>query len=159
MASCVEPPPFVHHSVPNRSLGTVARRWVLAALAATTLGVAVLAVAFGAWPVMPFAGLEVALLAFAFRVLASHDGDFERLEVGSHEVRLEAREAQALTRLVAHRPWVRLVVAGRGSRCALRLAYAGRRVPLGRLLSDEGRRRLAQALRGRIPVTYSEKLG
>ena len=145
--------PFVHLSVPNRSLGPGARRWVVAALAATTLGIAAGAWAFGAWLVMPFAGLEVAVLVLAFRIVADHDADFERLEIGEHEVRVEARDARRVTRFVAHRPWARVVFRERGARCTLGLAYAGRVVPLGRLLSDEGRRRLAGELRGWIPVS------
>jgi len=153
MAACVDPLTFVHCSRPNRSLGPAAQRWVLAVIAATTLGVAAGATAFGAWPVMPFAGLEVALVALAFRVLRLHDADFERLEIGEHEVRVEARDARTVTRFVAHRPWARVVLRERGARCTLRLAYAGRTVPLGRMLSDEGRRQLAENLRGRLPVT------
>ena len=144
--------PFVHLSVPNRSLGPAARRWVVAALAATTLGIAAGAWAFGAWLVMPFAGLEVAVLILAFRIVANHDADFERLEIGEHEVRVEARDARRVTRFVAHRPWARVVFRERGARCTLGLVYAGEVVPLGRLLSDEGRRRLAGELRGWIPV-------
>ena len=155
MAPFANSPSFVHLSKPNRSLGVAAQRWVLGAIAATTLGVAAGATAFGAWPVMPFAGLEVALVAFAFRVLRSHDTDFERLEIGEHEVRLEARDARSTTRFVAHRPWVRVELWERGARCTLRLAYAGRTVPLGRLLSDEGRRQLAERIRGRMPVTVN----
>ena len=153
MAPSVASPPYVHLSRPNRSLGVAGRRWVLGAIAATTFGVAAGATALGAWPVMPFAGLEIALLALAFRVLGQHDADFERLEIGEHEVKVEAREAAVLTRFVAHRPWVRVVMRSSGPRCTLRLAYAGRTVPLGRMLSDEGRRRLAEAIRGRLPVT------
>jgi uncharacterized membrane protein len=152
MALSADSPPYVHLSVPNRSLGPAGRRWVLAAIAATTFGVAVGATAFGAWPVMPFAGLEIAILAFAFRVVAVHDADFERLEIGEHEVRLEAREARSITRFVANRPWARVVVREEGARCMVRLAYAGRSVPVGRLLTDEGRRRLAAELRRRIRV-------
>jgi uncharacterized membrane protein len=102
---------------------------------------------------MPFAGLEVALLLLAFRLVRLHDADFERLEVGEHEVRVESRDAESLTRFVAQRPWARVVVRERGARVTLGLDYAGRTVPLGRLLSDEGRRRLAEQLRGRIAVT------
>src|SRR5688572_25536527 len=145
--------PFVYLSRPNRSLGPAARRWVLLAIAATTLGVAAGAAAFGAWPVMPFAGLEVALVALAFRVFGRHDADFERLEVGAHEVTVETRDASKHTRFVAHRQWARVVLRERGRRCTLGLAYAGRTVPLGRMLSDEGRRRLAESLRGRLRVT------
>jgi uncharacterized membrane protein len=153
MAPLADSLPFVHFSKPNRSLSLVARRWVLGAIAATTLGVAAGATAFGAWPVMPFAGLEVALVALAFGVLRRHDSDFERLEIGEHEVRVEARDARNTTRFVAHRPWARVVLRERGARCTLGLAYAGRTVPLGRMLSDEGRRQLAERLRGRLPIT------
>ena len=153
MAPLADSLPFVHLSKPNRSLGLGAQRLVLAMIAATTLGVAAGATAFGAWPVMPFAGLEVALVAFAFRVLRRHDADFERLEIGEHEVRVEARDARNVTRFVAHRPWARVILRDRGARCTLGLAYAGRTVPLGRLLSDEGRRQLAERLRGRLPIT------
>jgi uncharacterized membrane protein len=151
MFADVDPLPYVHLSTPNRSLGVEARRWVLAGIAATTLGVAAGALALGAWPVMPFAGLEVAALVVAFRVLRRHDADYERLEVGEHEVRLEWNDAGQVARFVAHRPWARVVMACRGDSCSLRLAYAGRTVAIGRMLSDEGRRRLADDLRGRLP--------
>lgn len=145
-------PPYVHHSVPNRSLGAAGRRWFLGSIAFATLAVAGFAAALGAWPVMPFAGLEVALVFLAFRAVARHDADFERLEVCEHEVRVESRNAWQTTRFVANRPWARLVVRDRGRCCTLAIAYAGRVVPLGRLLSDDGRRKLAQDLRGRIAV-------
>jgi len=143
---------FVHLSQPNRSLGPAVRRWVLVAIAATPFAIATAAWAIGAWLVMPFAGLEIAFLALAFHVVGIHDADFERLEIGEHEVRVEARDASRVTRFVAHRPWARVVFRERGARCTLGLAYAGRVVPLGRMLSDEGRRRLAVQLRKRIPV-------
>ena len=146
-------PPFVHHSVPNRSLSAQGRRLFLGAVATTTFGVATLAAVLGAWPVMPFAGLEVGLVALAFHVVGLHDGDFERLEVGPLAVSIEWRDARLSARFVANLPWARLVVRERGARCSLGIAYAGRIVPLGRLLSDEGRRELARQLRGKIAVT------
>jgi uncharacterized membrane protein len=152
MAPSAVSPPFVHLSVPNRSLGPTGRRWAFGAIAATTFMVATGAAVIGAWPVMPFAGLEIALLALAFRVVRIHDADFERLEIGEHEVRVEARDAKRVTRFVANRPWARVVVREHGTCCTLRLAYAGRTVPLGRLMSDEGRRRLAEDLRGKIAL-------
>ena len=133
-------------------MGPGARRWCLAAIAATTFGVALFATAIGAWPVMPFAGLEIALLCLAFHVVRMHDGDFERLEIEAGEVRLEAREASRETHFVAQRAWARVVLRERGRQCTLRLAYAGKTVPLGRLLSDDGRRELAARLRGLVRV-------
>jgi uncharacterized membrane protein len=153
MAPFAPSPPYVHLSVPNRSLGPCGRRWALGAVATMTFGVAAGAAAIGAWPVMPFAGLEIALLALAFRIVQLHDADFERLEIGEHEVRVEARDAAHVTRFVASRSWARVVVRESGARCTLCLAYAGRTVALGRLMSDEGRRQLAEDLRGKIAVT------
>ena len=126
---------------------------MLGMIATSTFGVAAGAAAIGAWPVMPFAGFEVALVALAFRVVQLHDGDFERLEIDEHEVRVEARRAGTVTRFVAHLPWARVVVRDRGMHVTMSLAYRGRTEPLGRLLSDEGRRALAARLRGRIAVT------
>ena len=146
-------PPYIHHTVPNRSLGPRGRRLFLAMIGVTTITISAAAALIGAWPVMPFAGAEVLLLVLAFRVVASHDADFERLEIGEHEVRVEALDASTHTRFVAQRPWARVILRERGTRCTLGLAYAGRTEPLGRMLSDEGRRQLAERLRGRLPVT------
>lgn len=153
MFPAADPPPYVHLSVPNRSLGAAGRRWMIGLLALTTFGPAAAAASIGAWPVMPFAGLEVGLVALAFRIVGLHDGDFERIEIGAHEVRVEAREARRVTHFVAQRQWARVVLNDHGSGCSLRLEYAGKSVPLGRLLSDEGRRYLAKRLRGWVAVT------
>ena len=153
MNARADSPPFVHHSVPNRSLDARGRRVFLALVAVTAMGVSAFAAAVGAWPVMPLAGLEVALLAVAFHVIALHDGDFERLEIDAGELKVESRHARSLTRFAVNGAWARLIVSDRGERCTLDLAYAGRRMPLGRLLTDEGRRELARRLRGRIAVT------
>src|SRR5258706_8290509 len=153
MALPADSSPFVHVSVPNRSLGPAARRWALVAIATAPLVIAAAAWVIGAWLVMPFAGLEIGVLALAFHIVATHDADFERLEIGEHEVRVEVREAESIVRFVAHRPWARVVFRERGARCTLGLAYAGRVVPLGRLLSDEGTRRLAGHPRERIAAS------
>jgi len=151
MTSAVSPP-FIHLSVPNRSLGPAGRRFALGAIAATTLGVAAFAMSIGAWPVMPFAGLEVLLVVAAFHVVQRHDTDYERVEVGEHEVVVEGCRARCPFRFVANRAWARLVVGLAGGRCTLQLADAGRRVPLGRMMTDAQRRRLARELRARIGV-------
>ena len=142
-------------ATPNRSLGLHARRWVLGAIALNTLGIATFVAWLGAWPVFPFAGLEVLLVALAFHVLGRHDADFERLEVGEPEVRYESRYGSEVMRFTALTAWARVEITGRGERCALRLLYAGRSVALGRLLTDEGRRQLAAALQRRLPVCGS----
>ena len=140
-------------AVPNRSLGPLGRTTCLAAISATTLAIAAGATALGAWPVLPFAGLEVALVVVAFRALSRHDGDFERLEIVGSRVRLRTRRAARTVELEGHAQWARLVVQDGPGRFGLGLRYAGRTVEFGRLLTDRGRREWAAELGRRLPVT------
>jgi uncharacterized membrane protein len=144
--------PFLHVTVPNRSLGPRGRWLCVGAIAVTTLAVAGGAMALGAWPVAPFAGLEVALVALAFYRIGLHDGDYERLEIAGTKVSVEKREAARITRFEGHAPWARLVVAGGPARCELKLSYAGRGIAIGRLLTEEARRKLAAELGRRLKV-------
>jgi uncharacterized membrane protein len=146
-------PPQVWTAVPNRSLGPQGRRVCLAAVAVATLAVAAGAAALGAWPVLPFAGLEVALLAVAFRAIARHDGDFERIEIEGGKVRLRARHAARLVELDGHAPWARLLVKEGPAGVTLGLRYAGRTVEFGRLLDERGRLAWAAELGRQLPVT------
>jgi len=147
-----DPPPQVWLAVPNRSLGPPGRKACLAAIAATTLATGAAATAFGAWPVLPFAGLEILLVAVAFRAIARHDGDFERLEIDGGRIRLQTRRAARLVELEAHAPWARLVVRDRPGNTGLELRYAGRAVEFGFLLTEGRRREWAAELGRRLPV-------
>jgi uncharacterized membrane protein len=141
-------------AVPNRSLGPQGRVACLAALAAMPLALGAVATAFlGAWPVLPFAGLEVAVLAYAFHRIACHDGDFERLEIEGRRVRVESRSGARVVSFEGHAPWARLVVRDRPGRCELQVRYAGKSVEIGRMLTDERRRLWAAELGRRMPVT------
>ena len=53
---------------------------------------------------MPFAGLEVALLALAFHVVQRARSDYEHLEIGEYEVRVDSREARHRIQFVATGP-------------------------------------------------------
>lgn len=146
--------PQIWMAVPNRSLGPQGRAACLCALAAVPVALGAAATAWlGAWPILPFAGLEVAVLAYAFRRIACHDGDYERLEIEGRRVRIEARCGARVDRFEGHAPWARLVVRDRHGRCELQLRYAGKSVEFGRLLTDERRRLWAAELGRRMPVT------
>ncbi|MGD9951296.1 MAG: DUF2244 domain-containing protein [Burkholderiales bacterium] len=63
-------------------------------LAALSAGIAAGFALFGAWMILPFAGLELALLAGAFWLTARHAGDGERIELSGGRLRIEVREAE-----------------------------------------------------------------
>ncbi len=138
---------------PNRSLDAAGRRASLAVIAAGALLVGTAAAALGAWPVMPFAGLEVGLLALAFRHVARHSDDFECLEIEGDAVRFTARDGAATSGLEGNLRWMRLEQWHDRNRCRLVLCYAGRRHSIGRLLSDAQRGEWAEELAGVLGVS------
>jgi uncharacterized membrane protein len=153
MSLPLNPPQQVWMAVPNRSLGPQGRLACVAAIGFTTMMAGTAAALLGAWPVLPFAGLEILLVAAAFQAIARHDGDFERVEVAGTKVRLLSRRASRQEEFEGHAPWARLVVRSRHGRCELGLQYAGRTVEFGRLLDEGRRRQWAAELGRRLPVT------
>jgi uncharacterized membrane protein len=106
----------------------------------------------GAWPVLPYAGLELALLSYAFYYIGKFDGDYERLTIDGSLVTLESCVRGAVTSTSFNRPWVTLVYDERGHRCHLGLQYQGREYRLGKLMNDEQRSAWGRELRKQIRI-------
>ncbi len=108
---------------------------------------------YGAWPILPFAGLEVAALATAFYLNGRHATDYERiaLEEGLLVVEVCDGERVAKHRFDPH--WVRLEVSATPRRVRLALRSHGRELEIGRHLDGPGRERLAEIVRGRLART------
>ncbi len=145
--------PFSITARANCSLTPGGRRVAFALIFAVSLGIASgFAILLGAWPVLPFAGLEMAALYLAFDWVNRHAGDFERLTVEGDVVTVEAWECARLERFRLNRHWARVVLAADPvsghSRLALR--SHGREVPFGRHLTDAERAHLAGELRRRL---------
>jgi uncharacterized membrane protein len=107
---------------------------------------------FGAWPILPFAGLEVVAVYLAFRWVDRHAGDFERLTVDGDRVTVESVEREAVSRFELNRHWAQVVLARDGVSGQVRLALRshGREVEFGRHLNDAERAQLAMELRRRL---------
>jgi len=136
----------------NRSLSPFGRRCALAFVAATSLAVAGIASAYGAWPALPFCGLELAGLAWAFHLVELRDGDYERFTVVGDEVRVESSSRGQVRRFTGNLQWASLVCEVRGRRCRLAVRSHGRDFAFGRLMSDADRIEWAQTVRGAIRV-------
>jgi uncharacterized membrane protein len=135
-------------SRPNCSLPGASRKLAFWIIASVSLGVASGFCVVGCWPVMPFAGLEVGVLAWAFDVIRRRESDYENLVIDRDRVsittrcdgRVEKRELNAL--------WTRVRVVCHGPRtnCRLLIRSEGLDTEVGRHLNDEGRIELAQVL-------------
>ena len=86
----------------NCSISPAALARVFAFLVAVTLGIGIGFAAAGAWLVLPFAGIEVALLAAAFFVNGRHAGDYERIERAGEHLTVEVSSAGRTERHEMH---------------------------------------------------------
>lgn len=134
---------------PHRSLG--ARGFLILMTAYGTVSF-VAGVAFyrmGAWPVLGFCGLDVALVYWAFRANYFAARRTETIEVTTDTLTVRARDPRGRERTARFNPyWLRVEVRElAGDVCELRLMSKGRGLAVGRFLSDPERRDLAVALR------------
>jgi uncharacterized membrane protein len=145
---------YVHIARRNNSLSSIGRRFVFGFILTVSLGIAVaFSLVFGAWPIMPFAGIEMVVLYLAFRCIDRHADDYERITIRGDSVAVEIREGSRVTRHELNRCWAQVVCEPGGARLALR--SHGREVALGRHANDEQRvgvaRELARELKGAVP--------
>jgi len=128
----------------NNSLSPSGRLRVFFFVFAVSIGIASAFAIFGAWLILPFAGLEMLVLYLAFREIGRHAGDYERIAIGRDRVRVESCETGQLSRDELSRYWARVVASRDGRYLALR--SHGRELAIGRHRSDEQRLELARAL-------------
>jgi uncharacterized membrane protein len=104
----------------------------------------------GAWPVAPFAGLDVLLIWWAFKRNFADGRRAEHIEITPHELILERFvHGKAAGRQRFVRPWVRVELAEDREReliGGLFLRSHGKRTEIGRFLAPDERKSLAQAL-------------
>ncbi len=136
----------------NVSLSRAGRRLFLGLIFVNTGVLAIAWAIAGAWPVLPFAAIELGLLAYAFHYVGKFDGDYERLTIDGSTVIVEVCERGVLRQTSFNRPWVRLVCVEHGSRCRLGLQYQGHEFGLGKLMNDEQRSAWGRELRKQIRI-------
>lgn len=132
----------------NNSLSSTGRLLVFAFLFVVSVGIAAAFAHFGAWLVLPFAGLEMLVLYLAFRYIEHHAADYELIEIDGDRVKVERFEGGNRRTEAFSRYWAHVVVSQDGSRLALR--SHGRELEIGHIMSDEQRLELGRALKRRL---------
>ncbi len=124
------------------------RKCVFGMIAASTLLIASAFGYLGYWLVLPFAGFEIGVLAWAFDSLGRRSGDYESVDICGDEIFVEHRQGEQLVRRSFNCHWVQLVRDGKkqGGRVGLALRSHGRETELGLFLTDEARLELAEEL-------------
>ena len=136
---------YVYTARRNNSLSSSGRRLVFAFILTVSFGIAaVFSFGFGAWPIMPFAGIEMAVLYVAFRYVDGHAGDYERITIKGDSVAVEVREGGRVAHFELNRYWAQVVCEREGAHLALR--SHGREIEVGRHMCDEQRLEMARGL-------------
>jgi uncharacterized membrane protein len=143
---------FVFQSRPNHSLTRHQQRLVFWSLAALCFAMASGFAWLGYWLTLPFAGLEIGLLAWVFSALRRREGDYESLVIEGDVVVLEWHCGNQGERRELNRQWTRVVCNCRtpGRNCRLSLCSHGHATAVGQYLNDEARLQLAATLRSRL---------
>ena len=138
-------------SVVSRRNSSLARheRWTAFGLAAAaSFAVAVAFAGVGAWPVLPYAALEIALLALAFVWVERRAGEWERVTVAGDRVIVERAGRGRLARREFNRWWLRVELDEARARAPQLLPrYAGEAMHFGSALPPARRVEVARALK------------
>jgi uncharacterized membrane protein len=135
---------------PRHSLTPRTARIFIAVVASTTFGIACLFTVLGYWPVLPFAGLEIALLVWAVRASIRSGLERETITITADSVTIEHRGSGSEWTSVFPRHWSRVTLhapmaALHPSR--LMVESSGRACEVGRFLTEDERRSLAVRLK------------
>lgn len=139
---------FDLHLTPNRSLGRDQARWIVAGVGIVFLLGGVRLLVLGAWPVLPFMAVDLALLAWAFRASFHSGRAYETLRLDDAALTIRQVTHQGVERRVdLPAAWTR-VRLDRISDLENRLSVAsgGREVVVGRCLSPREREEVHQVI-------------
>ena len=133
---------------PNRSLTWGQTKIVYFCIASYSLTIAGAFAAMGFWPVLPFAGGEVAVLGIAFYVNALAGTTVQVVTVGGDTVKVEKERPGPRGEWRFDRAWARVDIDWSKDRRSSRLVVRshGNEVVLGEFLTETERKRLAATL-------------
>jgi uncharacterized membrane protein len=134
---------------PNCSLTPHGALVFFGAVCVGSFGIAGLMAIQGYWPVLPFAGLEMAVLGWALRASLARRHHREIITVDESEVRITSRYRASESQVVFPRHWAQVKLRRPVSRLhpsRLFIESHGRGYEVGSFLTEEERRGLARRL-------------
>lgn len=137
---------------PNPPMSPRALLFILIAVALINFAFGLSFALQGAWPIMPFLGADVALLAWAFRASRRAAKQFETVTVTPSELAVVRHPSKGPSQALSLNPyWVRVSLDGDEEHARnLTLRSHGKTVPLGNFLSPRDRFSFAQTLRAAL---------
>jgi uncharacterized membrane protein len=134
---------------PHCSLSIRGAAWFFASLALPTFALAISLSFLGYWPILPFAGLEMALLGWALKASLERRHHRQVVLVEESEVSVSSRDRKEISQVVFPRHWaqvkLRRPVSVLHPSC-LTIESHGRRCEIGSFLTEQERCGLATRL-------------
>jgi uncharacterized membrane protein len=132
---------------PNRSLGPRGFALLMGIMAAISFASGIAFAYHGAWPVLGFFGLDVAIVYIAFRINYRSADASERVVLSETELVVERRRYGRVIGRWAFQPyWLKVDVEEESRTPGVILASHGRSLAIGSFLSPEERTGFADAL-------------
>ena len=147
-----EPGGFRAVLTPHRSLGPTGFLVLMAALAGISFATGIAFLLIGAWPVLGFFGLDVALVYVAFKLNYRSGRLYETVELTPAKLTwTRVHPSGRCERFDCNPYWARVNLREwPDGRTDLRLIAQGKELVFGRFLTDDERRQFAGALRGAL---------
>jgi uncharacterized membrane protein len=138
---------------PNCSLSPRGATLFFGGVCAGAFGVASLLALRGFWPVLPFAGLEMLVLGWALWVSMRRQQQFESILITDERIEIESHTHSKHQRIVFPRHWSQVKLRRAELTLhpsTLTIESHGRSFELGKFLTEEERRGLAERLQRSI---------
>jgi uncharacterized membrane protein len=139
---------------PNSSLTAKGRFYAVVIIAAISFAVAIGFSLIGAWLVLPFAGIELLAIGYAFYYIHCHSQDYESIVIEGDQISVEKKSYKAVSKMVFNRYWVKVLLrfTPNGDQM-LSLRSHGKEIDFGRsYMTNDQRLELAKQLKERVGV-------
>jgi uncharacterized membrane protein len=147
---------FTLFSRRSSSLSPAGRILAFGSLAVVTVVISLGFAMHGAWPVVPFAGLECLGLYIAYRWLKRHQDDYQCVSIDGERVVVETREGSEVRRSAFSRAWAQVVIEDAADgQSGVFIRSHGRAVEIGKWLTGEARMETARRLKRQISEDQS----
>lgn len=149
---------------PNASMSGMQMHCFLISMCVVSFGIAVGFAMAGLWLVLPFAGLEMLVLIFAFYAVKKSSACREVVSVIDENIIVETGRARLEKSCIFQRAWTQVLLQApqiKGYPSRLLLRCGSRQVEVGACLSDDERQALRQRLieLKRLPQVFATAAG
>lgn len=139
---------------PNNSLSPTGFVWLFVGVLTISTIITVGFVLAGAWLVLPFAGLEILMLAYVLINAYLHYGDFESITLVNDDVVIEQYSYKSSKKYTFQRYWVRVTLRNTlDGTVAIFIGSHGKEVEFGsRYINKEERESIAKQLKQDLKI-------